>query len=144
MHFLALNGYDRHKKLVNNYLMYYGGRNSDFARDSSKDKRDIDVIRENHQFLWDEDDDDDDDEEGGRSWERNLAKKYWDKLYKEYCICDLSRYKENKVAMRWRIEKEVGDHRRDFCCISLRKRTSVNSAEGVGYVSDAEATLINR
>ena len=62
MHFLALNGYDRHKKLVNNYLMYYGGRNSDFARDSSKDKRDIDVIRENHQFLWDEDDDDDDDD----------------------------------------------------------------------------------
>ena len=24
---------------------------------SSRDKRDIDVIREHHQFLWDEDDD---------------------------------------------------------------------------------------
>ena len=28
---------------------------------------------------------------------KKLAKKYYDKLYKEYCICDLSRYKENKV-----------------------------------------------
>jgi protein FRA10AC1 len=31
------------------------------------------------------------------SWETKLAKKYYDKLFKEYCICDLSRYKENKV-----------------------------------------------
>jgi len=115
IHFRALNGYDRHKQLVNNYLMYYGGRNADFTRDASSDKRDIDVIRENHQFLWDEDEDGDD-EEGSRSWERNLAKKYWDKLYKEYCICDLSRYKENKVAMRWRVEKEVVDGKGQFTC----------------------------
>lgn len=32
--------------------------------------------------------------------EKRLAKKYWDKLYKEYCIADLSRYKENKVSSR--------------------------------------------
>ncbi|VDQ17077.1 unnamed protein product [Trichobilharzia regenti] len=34
-----------------------------------------------------------------------LAKKYWEKLFKEYCLVDLSRYKENKVqiccATRW-------------------------------------------
>lgn len=29
--------------------------------------------------------------------EKDLAKKYYDKLFKEYCIADLSRYKENKV-----------------------------------------------
>jgi hypothetical protein len=29
--------------------------------------------------------------------EKQLAKSYWDKLFKEYCIADLSRYKENKV-----------------------------------------------
>jgi len=117
IHFLALNGYDRHKQLINNYMMYYGGRNADFTRDASQDKRDIDVIRDNHQFLWDDDDDDDDDDGGStRSWERNLAKKYWDKLYKEYCICDLSRYKENKVAMRWRVEKEVVDGKGQFAC----------------------------
>ena len=31
--------------------------------------------------------------------EKNLAKRYWDKLFKEYCITDLSRYKENKVIL---------------------------------------------
>lgn len=30
--------------------------------------------------------------------EKRLAKKYYDKLFKEYCIADLSRYKENKVC----------------------------------------------
>ena len=29
---------------------------------------------------------------------KSLAKKYYDKLFKEYCISDLSRYKENKVS----------------------------------------------
>lgn len=57
---------------------------------SSKDKRDIDVIKEHHRFLWKDSDDAD-------TWEKQLAKKYYDKLYKEYTICDLSRYKENKV-----------------------------------------------
>jgi len=28
---------------------------------------------------------------------KRLAKKYYDKLFKEYCIADLSHYKENKV-----------------------------------------------
>ncbi len=39
--------------------------------------------------------------------EKRLAKKYYDKLFKEYCICDLSRWEEKKIAMRWRIDKEV-------------------------------------
>lgn len=30
--------------------------------------------------------------------EKELAKKYYDKLFKEYCIADLSRFKENKVG----------------------------------------------
>lgn len=31
--------------------------------------------------------------------EKELAKKYYDKLFKEYCIADLSKYKENKVGL---------------------------------------------
>lgn len=42
--------------------------------------------------MWEEGD-----ERG--SWDKALAKKYYDKLYKEYCLADLSRYKENKVCM---------------------------------------------
>lgn len=36
------------------------------------------------------------------SREKKLAKKYYDKLFKEYCIADLSRYKENKVCLIYR------------------------------------------
>ena len=57
----------------------------------SRDKTDYDVIRENHRFLWDEEDSPD-------TWEAQLAKKYYDKLFKEYCICDLTMYKSNKVS----------------------------------------------
>ena len=43
--------------MINNYLRYYSGDRSHFARDTSRDKRDMDVIRENHQFLWEEEED---------------------------------------------------------------------------------------
>ncbi|ELU18618.1 hypothetical protein CAPTEDRAFT_105775, partial [Capitella teleta] len=109
-HILSMNAYERHKKMVNDYLMYYGGRKTEFQRDSSRDKRDIDVVREHHQFLWDEEEEDEANEE------KRLAKKYHDKLFKEYCIADLSRYKENKIAMRWRIEKELVAGKGQFTC----------------------------
>ncbi|KAK2193575.1 hypothetical protein NP493_11g02037 [Ridgeia piscesae] len=86
--------YARHKKYINDYLLYYCGSKDEFKRDTSRDRTDIDVIRENHRFLWQ----DDDDAEG--SWEKRLAKSYYDKLFKEYCIADLSYYKENKQHTR--------------------------------------------
>jgi protein FRA10AC1 len=41
------------------------------------------------------------------SWEQRIAKRYYDKLFKEYAICELKRYKEGRIAMRWRTEDEV-------------------------------------
>lgn len=75
----------------------------------TNDKTDLDVIREEIRFVWDESDD-------ASTWEKRLAKRYYDKLFKEYCICDLSLYKLNKVAMRWRIEKEVIEGKGQFIC----------------------------
>ncbi|XP_063095450.1 protein FRA10AC1 isoform X2 [Cavia porcellus] len=100
-HLIAMDAYQRHTKLVNDYILYYGGKKEDFRRLGENDKTDLDVIRENHRFLWNEED------EMEMTWEKRLAKKYYDKLFKEYCIADLSRYKENKFGFRWRIEKEV-------------------------------------
>ncbi|EDO47707.1 predicted protein [Nematostella vectensis] len=77
---------------------------------SSRDKTDYDIIKQEHRFLWDED------EDTNLTWEKQLARKYYDKLFKEYCISDLSRYKENKFAMRWRIEKEVVEGKGQFIC----------------------------
>lgn len=108
--FIALDAYSKHKKMINDYILYYGKGIEQFKRDSSRDKRDLDVIKEEHRFIWNEDDDPE------STWEKRLAKKYYDKLFKEYCISDLSRYKENKVALRWRIEKEVIEGKGQFTC----------------------------
>lgn len=51
-----------------------------------------------------------------KTWGQRLAKKYYDSLFKEFTICDLSRYKEDKVAMRWRTEAEVVDGKGQFVC----------------------------
>ncbi|XP_068875792.1 protein FRA10AC1 isoform X10 [Aphelocoma coerulescens] len=109
-HLISMDAYERHKKFVHDYILYYGGKIEDFRRSGANDKTDLDVIRENHRFLWNEED------EADMNWEKRLAKKYYDKLYKEYCIADLSRYKENKFGFRWRHEKEVISGKGQFSC----------------------------
>lgn len=99
----SLSGQERHDYILKTFIL---NRN---AQTNSKHKRDIDVIRENHKFLWE-------DEDATDSWETRLAKKYYDKLFKEYCISDLSRYKENKIALRWRTEQEVVTGKGQFIC----------------------------
>lgn len=87
--FKTMNAYEIHKAIINTYVLKKPGDTTCFKRDTSKEKRDIDVIRDNHKFLWND--------EAPSTWEEQLAKKYYDKLFKEYCICDLTLYKENKV-----------------------------------------------
>ena len=53
--FSTQSAFDRHKQLVNNYLSYYGKDKSVFKRDKTKFKRDIDIVKENHRFLWEDD-----------------------------------------------------------------------------------------
>lgn len=132
---LAMDAFSRHKKFVNDYLLYYGGKWEDFKRVSDRDKTDMDVVRENHRFLWEEED------ERDMTWEKRLAKKYYDKMFKEYCIADLSRYKENKVGMRWRIENEVISGKGQFECGNKRCQESegLRSWEvNFGYVEAGE------
>lgn len=138
--FNILSAFDRHKQLVNNYLTYYGPKGrAKFKPDKTKYKRDIDVVRENHRFLW-EDEDGDEVETKGLKWEQRIAKKYWDKLFKEYAICDLTQYKKNRIAFRWRIEKEVVDGKGQFIC---GQKKTCNLKEGIrtwevnfGYTED--------
>ena len=54
------------------------------------------------------------------TWERRLAKKYYDKLFKEYAIADLSRYEEGAIGMRWRTEREVVSGKGQFSCGAKR------------------------
>lgn len=108
-HLLSMDAYSRHKALVNQYLLSGGYGIEHIQRPTENDRNDYSVLREEHKFLWDEGDD-------IGSWEKQLAKAYYDRLFKEYAICDLSRYKENKVALRWRIEKEVVEGKGQFAC----------------------------
>ncbi|KAK7690462.1 hypothetical protein QCA50_005560 [Cerrena zonata] len=41
------------------------------------------------------------------TWEEQLAKKYYDNLYREYAVCDLKHYKSGNFSLRWRTEDEV-------------------------------------
>ncbi len=108
-HYLAMDTYSRHKALVNQYLLFNGRGIEHFKRSTENDRNDFTVLAEEHKFLWEPG-------EGTETWEKRLAKAYYDKLFKEYAITDLSRYKENKVALRWRIEKEVCDGKGQFIC----------------------------
>lgn len=108
-----LNPYEIHKLLINEYVLKKPGDTALLKRDTSSDKNDLDVIRQNHKFLWAEGDQAD-------SWELQFAKKYYDKLFKEYCIGDLSLFKENKIALRWRTEREVVIGKGQFICGSKK------------------------
>lgn len=134
-HLISLDAFERHKKFVSDYILYYGGQMADFKRSATKDKTDYDVLRENHRFLWKEEDEED------MTWEKELAKKYYDKLFKEYCIADLSRYKENKFGFRWRTEDEVVSGKGQFQCGHKRcdKQDGLKSWEvNFAYVEQGE------
>lgn len=90
-HLHYMNPYDIHKAIINEYILKKPGDTKLLKRDSSRDKTDVDVLKEHHKFLWDDNE--------PITWEQEFAKKYYDKLFKEYCIADLSQYKENKVNM---------------------------------------------
>lgn len=75
------------------------------------------------------------------TWGQRVAKKYYDKLFKEYAICELKYYKEGKIALRWRTEKEVIVGKGQFICASTRcdETKALQSWEvNFGYMEDGE------
>ncbi|XP_050315681.1 protein FRA10AC1 homolog [Anthonomus grandis grandis] len=128
-----LNAYDIHKLLVNEYVLKRPGDTKLLQRDKTKDRTDYHVLKDNHKFLWGD--------KEPQTWEEQFAKKYYEKLFKEYCIADLSRYKENKVALRWRIEREVVSGKGQFICGNkiCEEKDDLRSWEvNFGYVEQGE------
>lgn len=107
-HIRGLNAYDRHKKFIKDYVGFYGKEKSPSIR--LPVKTDQDTLREGYRFIRSEEDDRD------TSWEQRLVKRYYDKLFKEYCIADMSHYKSGKIGLRWRTEKEVVSGKGQFVC----------------------------
>lgn len=52
-------------------------------------------------------------------WEKQQAHKYYQKLFKEYAIADLSQYESKRIAIRWRTENEVLEGKGQFTCGAL-------------------------
>ncbi|TYI69807.1 hypothetical protein E1A91_D08G180100v1 [Gossypium mustelinum] len=107
-HIRGLNAYDRHKKFLNDYVGFYGKEKSTDVK--LPIKTDHDTLREGYRFIRSEEDD------MNHSWEQKLVKRYYDKLFKEYCIADMSQYKCGKIGLRWRTEKEVISGKGQFIC----------------------------
>lgn len=107
--FMGMNAYDRHKKMVHDLITYYGGKLPQ-AGQTAPQKSDFDILVENFRFIRSEDDD------AADSWEVRLARRYYSKLFREYAVADLSRYKEGKVGLRWRTQQEVVNGAGQFEC----------------------------
>lgn len=91
-----------------NVANFYGGDTQ--KQEKLPIKTDQDTLREGYRFIRSEEDDMD------SSWEQRLVKRYYDKLFKEYCIADMSHYKTGKIGLRWRTEKEVKSGKGQFVC----------------------------
>ena len=83
--------YTRHKRLMHDYAKYYGQGFTGAA--AAPGKSDLDVLRENWKFVRSDEDND------GSTWEKRMAKGYYEKLFKEYCLADLSQYEHGKVEV---------------------------------------------
>mmetsp|Transcript_21780 Transcript_21780/g.46016 ORF Transcript_21780/g.46016 Transcript_21780/m.46016 type:complete len:341 (-) Transcript_21780:316-1338(-) len=108
----GLSGYARHRRLLVSYHSAYG----DSSKAPPPMRTDADAIRESHRFLWDEGEDAGAARASALSWEQRLAKRYHDRLFKEYALADMARYREGAIGLRWRTEKEVFDGRGQFTC----------------------------
>lgn len=78
---------------------------------------DKDILRRAYQFVPE------DEEEGAsdaaKAWEKRLVKRYDEQLYKEYCVADLSQYRQGKCGLRWRTAKEVKSGKGETMCGNL-------------------------
>ncbi|KAG2490848.1 hypothetical protein HYH03_010766 [Edaphochlamys debaryana] len=110
---LGMNAADRHKQLVGDYLRYYAprGEAAKAPQPGPSTRTDADALIANHRFIRTEADD-----AAASGWEARLAKRYYDRLFKEYAIVDLTYYKQAKLGMRWRTQKEVLAGKGQFVC----------------------------
>ena len=58
-----------------------------------------------------------------------MARKFYNKLFKEYALVDLSRYQEGRLGLRWRTEAEVASGRGHHTCGGLLCDSSLASGD---------------
>ncbi|KAH0478619.1 MAG: hypothetical protein KVP17_003706 [Porospora cf. gigantea B] len=106
-----LTPFQRHMKL----LFQANNGQLPAPREWRLQKTDNDVFRETFQFIRSLEDDEKNMDDGNV----RLAKKYYERLLKEYAVADLTRYKEGSIGLRWRTTREVQCGKGQFGCGSL-------------------------
>lgn len=104
------DAFTRHKQLMSLY------HDPSQLQRHSLPKSDWEELKEHFQFLPSEI------EQGQQdpSWQNRMVRIYHSKLFKEFCMCDLSRAKEiGKIALRWRTEEEVVEGLGQFTCANV-------------------------
>ncbi|KAI9915044.1 hypothetical protein PsorP6_007029 [Peronosclerospora sorghi] len=89
---------------------------------------DLAVLEEQFQFIRN---DAADAAQGETDWAIRMSVRYYRQLFREYALADLSRYKEGKIGLRWRTEREVVAGKGHFSCGNKRcdARTGLQSYE---------------
>lgn len=73
----------------------------------------LSILLKHHQFI--REDADDDIDASKLSWEDKIALSWYNKLFREYAVCDLTQYKTGGIALRWRTEEEVLQRAGEVC-----------------------------
>ncbi len=86
----STSAYSRHLQQVDAYVRNYGGEKPTLSR--ARTEREI--LEDNHRFLRDEGQED---SSIDRNQEKELARRYYDSLFREFALIDLSRWREKQV-----------------------------------------------
>ncbi|RPB00969.1 hypothetical protein L873DRAFT_719876 [Choiromyces venosus 120613-1] len=106
----ATSAYARHLQAASAYVSYYGGT----VPTPAKYRNERDILEDHHQFIRADEEADTD--------EKRIAKSYYDKLFKEFAMVELARWRDKQIAMRWRTKQEVLDGKGQFSCANLSCR----------------------
>lgn len=108
--FSGMDSFARHQLLAAEYARYNRGHT---AAPQPPAKTDADVLKENYRFVRSAEDDE---AALNGSAEQRIAKRYYDRLFKEYAIADMTHYRSGRIGLRWRTESEVLSGRGQFSC----------------------------
>jgi len=93
----AFNAYERHVNNVNHFIIPYQKEEPRKVTGET----DLDVLLREYRFIRESE------EEDAKSWETRLARRHYERLYKDYAIADLSKWREGALGLRWLNQTEV-------------------------------------
>ncbi|CRG93379.1 conserved protein, unknown function [Plasmodium gallinaceum] len=102
--FDELNAFERHKLMMSLRLLEKEKNKSD----NEQYLNDYDILKKKYNFIHD-------------STEKNsLLQNYYNSICNKYVICDLTKYKESKIGLRWRTEEEIISGKGHIICSSKK------------------------